>query len=142
MKAPFRLAVLALVFTLAPGPCFALREIAPLTRKEAKEMGLDVRVLAAGPDAVRLELEFKPEGKLEEFTHVELSVREGKDSLVLSTSLRATRTEAGSRLVTLTVGRAFLEGVTLSLVMHSPAEAGDHTYELRMKEFAEAEEGR
>lgn len=136
MKSILNIAVLTFLLAAAP-LCFALREIAPLNAAEAKAMGIEVRAKAAGPDAVWLELEFKPDGKLKEFTHVELKMTEGEKSLVLSTALRETRTASGSVIVTFTASRAYFEKIALSVVMHSPGEAGDHTYQLRMMDFVD-----
>jgi len=62
---------------------------------------------------------------------------EGEKSLVLSTALRETRTASGSVIVTFTASRAYFEKIALSVVMHSPGEAGDHTYQLRMMDFVD-----
>jgi hypothetical protein len=136
--------VLALMCLLMAGSsqCFALREIARLTKEEAKGMGIEVRAKAAGPDAIWLELEFKPEDRLKDFTHVELSMTEGEKSVVVFAALREKRSISGSVVVTFTTGRAYLEKTTLSVVMHSPGEAGDHTFQLRMKEFVDLEKVR
>jgi hypothetical protein len=142
MKLTLNIAVLAFLLAAAPSLCFALREITPLTREQAKAMGIEVRAKPAGPDAVWLELEFKPEGTLKQFTHVELKMTEGEKSLVISAPLRETRSSSGSIIVTLTAGRAHLEKTTLSVVMRDPREAGDHTYELRMKDFVDLEKVR
>lgn len=142
MKTILNISVLALLLVTAPSVCFALRDIAVVTKKQAKEMGIEVRAKLAGPDAVWLELEFKPEGKLKQFTHVELTMTEGEKSLVVSAVLRETRSSSGSILVTFTASRAYLEKTTLSVVMRDPREAGDHTYELRMKDFVDLEKVR
>ena len=136
-----KISILTFLFMAASSQCFALREIAVITKKEAKEMGIEVRAQAAGADAVRLELEFKPEGKLKEFTHVELKMT-GEKAFVISAALREKRSSSGSIIVTLTASRAYHEQTTLSVVMHSPREAGDHTYELRMKEFVDLDKVR
>jgi hypothetical protein len=137
-----KISVLTFLFIAASSQCFALREIAFLTRKEAKEMGIEVRAKPAGPDAVWLELEFKPEGRLKDFTHVELKMSEGEKSFVFSAALRETRSSSGSVVVTFTASRAYFEKITLSVVMHSPREAGDHIYELRMKDLVDLEKVR
>ena len=137
-----KISVLTFLFIAASSQCFALREIAPLTKKEAQGMGIEVRAKPAGPDAVWLELEFRPEGKLKEFTHVELKMTEGDKSFVFSAALRETRSSSGNVVVTFTASRAYFEKITLSVVMHSPREAGDHTYELRMKDFVDLEKVR
>jgi hypothetical protein len=137
-----KITILTFLFMAASSRCFALREIAVLTKKEATEMGIEVRAKAAGADAVRLELELKPEGKLKDFTHVELKVTDGDKSFVFSTELRETRTSAGNIIVAFTASRAWFEKTTLSVVQHSPREAGDHTCELRMKDFVDLEKVR
>ena len=142
MKTMFKISVLAVLLAVAPSPCFALRLIAPLTKAEAKKIGIELRARPAGAEAVWLELEFKPEGKLKQFTHVELNMTEGEKSLVVSAGLRETRSSSGSVVVSLTVSRAHLEKTTLSVAMRDPAEAGDHTYELRMKDFVDLEKVR
>jgi len=141
-KTTFRILVLMFVLIAGSSQCFALREIAPLTEEEAKAMGIELRAKSAGPDAVWLELEFKPEGKLKEFTHVELKMTEGEKSFVFSAALRETRSSSGSVVVTFTASRAYLEKTTLSVVMRDPREAGDHTYELGMKDFVDLEKVR
>jgi hypothetical protein len=142
MKTILNIPVLAFLLVTAPSQCFALREIALLTREEAKGMGIEVRAKPAGPDAVWLELEFKPAGKLKQFSHVELKITEGEKSLVVSAGLRETRSSSGSVVVTFTASRAYLEKTTLSVVLRDPREAGDHTYELRMKDFVDLEKVR
>ena len=137
-----KISVLTFLFVAASSQCFALREVAHLTKEKAKGMGIEVRAKSAGPDAVWVELEFKPEGKLKEFTHVELKMTEGEKSLVVFAALRETRSSSGSVVVTFTASRAYLEKTTLSVVLHSPREAGDHTYELRMEDFVDLEKVR
>jgi hypothetical protein len=137
-----KISILTFLFMAASSRCFALREIMVLTRAEAKEMGIEVRAKAAGADAVRLELEFKPDGKLKDFTRVELRMTGEEKAVVFSTELRETRTSSGNVVVTFTASRACFEKITLSVVQHSPREAGDHTCELRMKDFADLEKVR
>jgi hypothetical protein len=136
--------VLVPIFLLIAGStqCFALREIMTLTKEEAKGFGIEVRAKPAGPDHARVELEFKPEGKLKAFTHVELTITGGEKSPVVFAELRETRTNSGNVVVSFTVGRAYLEKTRLSVVMHDPGEAGTHTFQLRMKDFAELEKVR
>lgn len=105
-------------------------------------MGIEIRAQAAGPNAVWLELEFKPEDKLKQFSHVELKMTEREESLVVSTGLRETRSSSGSVVVSITVSRAYLERTTLSVVLRDPREAGDHTYELKMKDFVDLDKVR
>ncbi|MCD6050766.1 MAG: hypothetical protein K0Q55_2169 [Verrucomicrobia bacterium] len=142
MKTILNISVLAFLLVIASNQCFALREIAPLTKAEAKKLGIELRARPAGPGAVWLELEFKPEGQLKQFTHVELNITAGEKSVVVSAGLRETRSSSGSVVVSLTVSRAHLEKTILSVVMRDPDEAGDHTYELKMKDFVDLEKVR
>ena len=67
MKTAFNITVLAILL-VAPGRCFALWVTAPVSKERAKELGMEVRSTAAGPNQVRVELEFKTEGKFERFS--------------------------------------------------------------------------
>jgi hypothetical protein len=139
-KTTFRALLLTFLFLASSSRCLALREILVLNRNDASAMGIEVRTKAAGAGpVVRVELEFKPEGKLKQFTHVELNVTEGEKSLIFFGGLRETRTNSGGVIVTFSAGRAFLEKSALSIVVRDPREAGDHTFELRMKDFLDNE---
>ena len=144
MKTAFSLAVLA-VLLVAPGRCFALWSIAPVSKEGAKELGMEVRSTAAGPDQVRVELEFKTEGKLERFipggkfkdwSGVELRVGEGKNPLVTA-PLREDRSKPkpGRVVFSFTADRAQLEKLKLRVFV---AESdGGTIYELAVKDFVE-----
>ena len=137
MNTILKISILALLLVTAPNVCFALREIMYLTKDQAQGMGIELRAKPAGTNAVWLELEFKPEGKLNDFTHVELNMADKEKSHVVSTSLREKRSSSGSVVVSLLLAGRYLEKTSLSIVMHSPREAGDHTCELRMKDFVD-----
>lgn len=76
--------VLAVLLAVAPSPCFALWEIAPVSKERAKELGMEIRAKAAGLNSVWMELEFKTEGKFQRFSHVDLRIGEGGKSLVIA----------------------------------------------------------
>jgi hypothetical protein len=54
---------------------FAMMEIEIVSVDRAKELGPEVRANAAGPDAVRVELEFEPKGALKDYNRVDLEIR-------------------------------------------------------------------
>ena len=83
----------------APGRCFALMGIKPVSKDDAKEMGIEVRVTDAGPKDAWVELEFKPEGSLKDFSHVSLEIRDGDKLLVGYAPLQDKRTDAGNVVV-------------------------------------------
>jgi hypothetical protein len=64
VKTLFRSLALTILLAVMPVPCFALRQIGIVSKKEAQELGLELRATAAGPDAAWLELKFRPEGEL------------------------------------------------------------------------------
>jgi hypothetical protein len=130
----FALAVLLVV----TNPCFALWGIAPLTKKEAKDLGIEVRSkAAAGFDAVEVELEIKADGKLKDFSRVDLRVGEGKKVV---TPLQADRSKPGRVVVRFTAERTRLDQIHLWVMV--PEEAGGTAYDLRVKDFVVVGKGR
>lgn len=147
MKTAFKLTVLA-VLLVAPTRCFALWGLAPVSKERAKEMGLEVRSTAAGLDQVRVELEFKTEGKFEAFstaarsnyrTGVELRIVEGKKTLV-TVPLREDRSKPGRVVVSLTADSAQLDKLKLSVYV--PESDGGTVYVLTVKDFVEPKKDR
>jgi hypothetical protein len=147
MKTVFSLAVLA-VLLITPGRCFALWGYAPVSKERAKELGMEVRSTAAGPDQVRVELEFKTEGKLkdfipggkfEDYSGVELRIGEGKNPLVTA-PLREDRSKPGRVVVRFTADHAQLE--KLKLCVFVTESDGGTIYVIRVKDFVELKKDR
>ena len=155
MKTPFNIAVLA-VLLVAPSPCFALWVIASVSKERAKELGMEVRSKAAGPNQVRVELEFKTEGKFEAFSPegkfkhgslVELRIGEGDklrifeiDNTSLTAPLREDRSKPGRVVVSFNADRAHLDKINLWVMV--PESDGGTAYVLRVKEFVELKKDR
>ena len=137
MKTAFSIAVLA-VLLVAPSACFALWLIAPVSKERAKEMGMEVRSERAGPNNVRVELDFKAEGKLKDFSRVDLWIGEGNKPLVTA-PLREDRSKPGRIVVSFTADRAQLDKITLRVMV--PESLGGTVYQLRIKDFVEPEKG-
>ena len=133
MKTLLRCWLVLLILAVAI-PCFALRSVGIISKDEAREMGLEIRARPAGPDAAWLELEFKPEGKLKHFSHVEIQINDGDKPLVAYAGLRERRTSSSSVVVMFMASRAYLEKITLELVMRDGDDLG---YDLRVKEFVD-----
>ncbi len=150
MKTAFSLAVLA-VLVVAPGRCFALWVIATVSKEGAKEMGMEVRSTAAGPNQpnqVRVELEFKTEGKLKDFdpegkfpdwSGVQLQIGEGKDPLVTA-PLRVDWSKPGRVLVGFHADRAHLDKINLRVMVRE--SDGGTIYVLAVKDFVELKKDR
>jgi hypothetical protein len=71
MKTTITLSLLVLLVA-ACGTCLAMISTRNVSNDLAKELGIEVRGKANGPNEAWIELEFKPEGKLAGFNHVSL----------------------------------------------------------------------
>jgi hypothetical protein len=143
MKAIFTLSVLALLLLVAPSRCLALISIGVLSTNEAKAMGVEVRATPAGPDAAWLELEFKAEGKLKDYSpgrsRVELEIRDGDKSLLSYAALQEQHPEPGRVRVRFMANRTYLDKLILSIIVGGGASVGG-AYELHVKEFVDPSE--
>ncbi len=137
MRTAFNIAVLA-VLLVAPGECFALWDIEHVTKDRAREMGMEVRSVAAGPNHVGVELEFKIERELKDTSRVDLRIGEGDNPPVIA-PLREDRSKPGRVVVSLTADRTQLDKLTLRVMV--PARQGGTGYDLRVKDFVEREKG-
>lgn len=139
MKTILKTSVVAVLLAVAPSPCFALWEIAPVSRERAKELGMEVRSTAAGPDQVRVELEFKPEGKLKDFSSVDLRIG-ARDKPAVTAPLREDRTKPGRVVVSFIADRTQLDKLTLWVMVPEPL--GGTIYDLRVNDFVEPKKDR
>jgi hypothetical protein len=139
MKTIFNISAVTVFFVVAPSPCFALWGIAPVSKERAKEMGMEVRSSAAGPNHVTVELEFKTEGELKNFSRVDLRIGEG-DNPAVRAPLREDRSKPGRVVVSFTADRAQLD--KLKLWVFVPESAGGTIYDLRVKDFVELKKDR
>jgi hypothetical protein len=81
---------------------------------------------------VRVELEFKTEGALKDFSRVDLRIGAG-DNPPVTAPLREERSRPGYVMVSFTADRAQLD--TLSLWVMVPGPLGGTIYDLRVKDF-------
>ena len=147
MKTLFGIAVLA-VLLVAASPCFALTFHVPVSKERAKELGMEVRTTATGPNHVIVQLEFKTEGKFEAFSpegkfkkgsRVELRIGEG-DNPPVTAPLREDRSKPGRVVVSFTADRTQLDKLKLWVVVPEPD--GRTIYDLRVKDFVEVKKDR
>jgi hypothetical protein len=138
MKTVFSLAVLA-VLLVAPGRCFALWLIAPVSKEGAKEMGIEVRSTEEGANQVRVELEFKAEGPWKNFSGVHLRLGEEYNPS-LTAPLQADRSKPGRVVVSFQADRAQLDKINLWVDV--PGSLGGTIYQLRVKDFVELKKDR
>ncbi len=155
MKTIFNISAVAVFLVIAPSPCFALWQIAPVSKEGAKELGMEVRSTAAGPNHVTVELEFKTEGTFQEFSpegkykhgsRVELRIGE-KDKLrifendnPLTAALREERSKPGCVIVSFTADGGQLDNINLWVMVPEPD--GGTAYVLPIKDFLEIKKDR
>jgi len=134
MKSITKISVLAALLVAAYCPCLAMMSIEKVSKDRAKELGIEIRATANGPNEAWVELELKPEGHLRGFNHVSLEIRDGKTFLLGYDALKEKRTSSGSVVVGFLANRTFLEKITLCVV---EGVTGDRGHELRVKDFVE-----
>lgn len=138
----FHLSLLAVLLAVAPSRCLAMREIGIISTSEAKAMGLEVRATSAGPEALWLELEFRTEGRLRDyspersFSRVELEIRDGAKALLTYAALQEQHPKPGLVRVRFMASRAYLDKIILTIVVGDGLLPGG-AYELRVKEFVD-----
>lgn len=139
MKMFTKIFAATVVLAVAANPCFALWEIATVSKERAKELGLEVHSHAAGPVDVRVELEYKALGELKNVREINLRISDG-DKLIATAPLREDRSNPGRVVVTFTADRTRLD--KLSLWVMVPAPDGGTVYEVRVKDFVDVEKAR
>ena len=138
MKPMFTLSAVTAFLVVATGTCFADWGIEPVSSDRAKELGMELRSKAAGPNDVAVELEFKLEGALKDFSRVDLRV--GKGEKLVSAALKEDRSKPGRVAVSIAADRTRLD--ELSLWVFVPEALGGTIYEVRVNAFVEPEKRR
>jgi hypothetical protein len=138
MRTILKLTAAVLLLGVAARPAFALWGLTRVTKADAKEMGIEIRTTPAGPNDVRVEMEFKIEGHMKAFSSVDLRVGDGEK--VLTASLKEDRTQPGRVVVSFSADRTQLDKAMLWIMV--PGTLGGTIYEVRVKDFVEVEKGR
>jgi hypothetical protein len=133
MKTILTISVMA-AFLVIPNRCSALWEIAEVTKEQAKKLGIEVRSNPAGPDSVRVEMEFKIDAELKNFDRVDLHIGDGDKSLVTA-ALKEDRSKEGHVIVSFAAERSQIERSKLWIMI--PGGRGGVVYEVRVKDFVE-----
>ena len=121
-------AVLSLLTLLAP-KADALTEVKPLTKEDAKDLGISVTSQAYGEKSVWIELSFKVEGALKNYSpkkrhsRVELRYVEGDQPLMI-VPIKESRLSAKHRNLRFMVARNQVPNLKLWIVIGSGSLAG------------------
>ena len=135
MKTKVAIMVLGLLVLAATCQCLAYMSIGVISPAEAKQCGLVVRARPNGPKEVCVQLEFKAEGRLKDFSHVSLEIGD-ETGFFGWCALEAKRSDSGSIVVGyFLMSRAFLQKVTLRIVTGTPMDyAGS---DVRLADFVD-----
>jgi len=135
----FVLKIVAVLLVLAiPTASLALMELEFVSPQRAKELGMEIRYNAAGPEAVRVYLEFAAAGQLKDYARVDLEIHQN-GKLLLTSILREEQAKPGRIIVSFAADRANLDKITLRVVTQS-APRTMTGLELRMKDFVDLKE--
>lgn len=129
-----KFSVLTVLLAATAGACYALEEIEIVTRERAKELGLEIRSNAAGPDAVLVVLEFEKKGELKDYFRVALEM-DDEGRLLLSSTLREEKSEPGRVVVSFAADRTKLDKFTLKVVAFSGGSRVGHV--IPIKDFVD-----
>src|SRR5437899_2981339 len=100
MKTRQSIAALSLLLTLAATPCFGEMMIERVAIDRAKQLDIQLQANPAGPDALRIVLDFPTTGELKSFTRVDLEITDA-GKLLLSSTLKDDRSKPGRATVSL-----------------------------------------
>ncbi|HEV3145559.1 MAG TPA: hypothetical protein VGZ47_16820 [Gemmataceae bacterium] len=132
----FKFSVVLVLLLAMPSLGCAFESIDIVTKERAKELGVEIRWNPAGPDAVRVVLEFETKGELKSYTRVELAMHEG-DKLLMSSTLREEEAKPGHVVVSFAADRKKLPQIQLRVVTQN---GGERTgYEISVKDFVDLE---
>ena len=116
----------------APSQCFAFESIEFVTKERAKELGMEIKVGPAGPEAVLIVLDFETKGELKSYYRVALDMHD-EGRLLLSSTLKEDKAPPGHIVVSFAADRKKLDRIEVKVVTMSGGQRTGHV--LRMKEF-------
>jgi hypothetical protein len=129
MKPTLPLSILTLLFAT---PALAMMSIEEVSPARAKELGVEVKTVAAGPEAARIEVSFEPKGELKSFLRVDLEMHEAGKLLIAST-LQEEKSKPGKVTVGFAVDRASVDKVLVRIVSGRERDMSGH--DLHLKDF-------
>lgn len=135
MEARRTFSILAALLLGFASPCFAMMEIAEVSKERAKELGVTLRSRPNGDAGVAVWIEFRAAGVLKNFTRVELRMTSGGKHF-MSAPLQATRKPDGVVEAYFSADPDQLAGSTL-LIAVTDAPRTHIGYVFRVKEFVE-----
>ena len=136
MKPILSLPAAALLLALTPTPSFALWDVLVVSKQQAKELGFELRA-THGKKYTQVALEFSTDGKLKDFTQINMKLGKG-DDLVVSAPLREDRSKPGRVVAGVTLGHTQLDKLIFTvMVPYRDGALGGVAYELPVKHLVD-----
>ena len=135
MKTLLHCTLLTFLLFAGTSRCFALVEIAEVSKERARELGVTLRSQPNGEAGVAVWLEFKTKGELKNFTHVDVRVTGGGKTLIHA-YLQPSRPTPDSFSAYFSADPAWLAASELTIVVKN----GERTligYQFKVKDFIE-----
>lgn len=111
-----------------------------VSRERAKELGVTIRSQTNGQSGIKVWLEFKTQGELKNFSHVNLDITAGEKWLV-DAPLLTTRPSPESVVVFFSADPAYLATSVLTIVVQDGVRTRVG-YQFKVKDFVELEKSR
>ena len=129
--------IVAFLLVITATESYALMSIEEVSTERAKALGIDVRAKASGPKHVWVELEFKTEGALKQFSHVSMEIRDGNELLVGWAPMESKRTKSGTVVFRFMASRAYLDKICLRIVTVDGLPTNMVGHDLPLRDFVD-----
>ncbi len=140
MQALLKFSALTFLLLAASSPCSAMVSLADVSKERAKAMGVTLRSKPNGDAGVAVWLEFKTQGELKNFAHVEVRVMTGGKTMSHA-YLMPSRPTPDSVSAYFSADPAWLATSVLTIVVKN-GERDLVGYQFKVKDFVEVEKVR
>lgn len=127
------ISLLVVLTMVVASQCFAEMVVEDVSKARAKELGVEIRTVAAGTNEVKVRIEFKTKGELKELSNAQLYIMDGKRQ-VLSATLQPIRSGSDDVLIYFTADHATLPKCSVTIAVGAVSDEG---YEFKLKDFME-----
>jgi hypothetical protein len=141
MKTIRCLAILSLFLITASNRCFALWDIEDSTKERAKELGIEITTKIMSGTEVGAWIEFKPKGKLKEFSHVGLEIT-ANGKKVVSANVLPSRKSEDIVTVPFYTDLEFLPACKVTVYVWSESGRGGIGYRFNVKDIVKPVESK
>ncbi len=128
--------IAALALSGLSAPSFGLITIHPVTAQEVKDWKIEVRAMPAGPEDMRVEIEFPAEDQFKGFKRVDFRMHGDDGKMLAVLQLKEERGKDGRILVSFATSRQNLGKIAIWVVTGGGASVGG-AYEIKPAAFVD-----